>query len=279
MSDRKRYLFVCGCPRSGTTALWRILAAHPQIVLGVERFIMLASKKFRIKPALFEKSAFFDLKPGQTFYRDLAGFNRYYVEAERRFDDAVWVGDKMPTLYIDYPGIEANFDNAHILFIVRNIFDVAESYQKRAINPADGTWREDRDYRRAIYDWRQSIRATLALLDKPQRRTALQVVVYEDLLLDKADLRPMFEWLDLDVAEPVRAQYDQLMKRSPELDKQRGSTLTSTQYQDISATAPFELYRKLLDRRLRLPAAAAAGGAPPRQRPRAPAPQVAARAM
>lgn len=35
---QKKFLFVCGCPRSGTSYLHALLAQHPAIALGLERF-------------------------------------------------------------------------------------------------------------------------------------------------------------------------------------------------------------------------------------------------
>ena len=34
----EQYLFVTGCPRSGTTALVELLASHYAIVIGMERY-------------------------------------------------------------------------------------------------------------------------------------------------------------------------------------------------------------------------------------------------
>src|SRR5579885_3627992 len=230
----KGFLFICGCPRSGTTAFWELMIAHPGIVLGVERYVLLSYEKMRIRPSLFEKSKFFELETGETFYPNLSEFNRYYDLAWERFADALWLGDKIPPLYQDYDGIEANFENAHILFIVRNIIDVAESYQRRASNPDDKTWNPTWDYRRAVHDWYTSILATQNLLDLAGRRTKLAIISYEELFLQTAELRPIFDWLELDIPESVHTKYDGLLRRSQQLDGQRGSNLTSSQRQYIA---------------------------------------------
>lgn len=53
-------LFICGCPRSGTTAMWEMLAQHPQILLGMERYFR------RFTPAKF-KSTLFGIRRFFTF--------------------------------------------------------------------------------------------------------------------------------------------------------------------------------------------------------------------
>ena len=252
MSNQKKHLFICGCPRSGTTALWQLMVAHPKIVLGVERYVLLSFKKGLIEPALFAKEKFFDLQPNETFYTNLVEFSAYYTEAARNFSEATWVGDKVPTLYLDYGGIEANFDNAHILYIARNIVDVAGSYQKRATNVDDHTWSPDRDYRRAVHDWRASLRTTLDFLGNEERHSNLKVIFYEDLFLQPADLAPIFDWLELPVIDSVTERYKRLLAQSRNLDTRRGDALNSLQRQHITLNAPFALYRQLLDKRLSL---------------------------
>jgi len=52
-----KYLFVAGCPRSGTTALVKILNSHDQIILGMERFKYVN----KITPNHFTKTNFLAL--------------------------------------------------------------------------------------------------------------------------------------------------------------------------------------------------------------------------
>ena len=248
----KKYLFVCGCPRSGTTALWHLLTAHPQIVLGIERYILLAYKKGSLQPALFEESKFFDLQPDETYYSDLVKYNKYYQLAADKYRDATWIGDKIPPLDLDYGAIEANFENAHILYIVHNIIDVAASYQKRANDPNDATWNPTRNYRKAVHDWHHSLRETLRF-HAEARRTSIKIVLYDDLFLQSSDLGPIFDWLGLGVTSGVLNRDRALLARSKQLDNQRGDGLNSAQRQYLAVTAPFGLYRQVIDRRLSLP--------------------------
>jgi hypothetical protein len=247
----KKFLFVCGCPRSGTTALWRLMVAHPRIVLGVERYVLFAHQKNKLTPELYEKQKFFDLQPKETFYKNLVEFSRYYETAFKRFDRAEWVGDKIPLLFSRYEDIETMMPGANIIFIVRNIIDVAASYQKRADL---GTWSKDKDYKQAVAEWRQSIERTLEFTANKDRKIRVHVISYEDLFLQTADLRPLFDRLDLDVASEVQTQYRKLIEKSDQLDANRGDGLTSSKRQYVALNAPFAEYRDILDRRLILPA-------------------------
>lgn len=254
----KKHLFICGCPQSGTTALWRLMVAHPGIFLGVERYGHLARHRGRIGPALFEKQKFFRIEPGQTFYSDLAGKNDYYSDGERRYDEAAWVGDNIPMLFNDYSGIEANFENAHILFIFRNIIDVAGSYQNRS---RSGTANGNRDYRGAVKDWHRSLKTTRDFLSMQGRRTSVAAVSYEEMFLREADLTPLFDWLGLEYTASVRRHYRFLLSRSRDLDGRRGDAINSAQRHYIAQLAPFHIYRALLKSRLVLREATAGGSA------------------
>ena len=135
LPSQKRHLFVCGCPRSGTTALQLLLVSHPRIVLGAERYSILARKGKGLHPDLFTKNRFFDIRPRDTFY-DAAKYRSYYDALKPRFDDAAWVGDKAPWLFYSLDYINREFPSAHIIVIVRrNPQDVASSYQVRAREP------------------------------------------------------------------------------------------------------------------------------------------------
>jgi hypothetical protein len=226
------------------------MAAHPKIVLGVERYVLLANqKRNNFSPKLFEKDKFFDLQPKETFYKDLNAHG-YYEIARRRFDDALWVGDKIPHLFQKYDEVEAALPGAHYIYIVRNIIDVAASYQKRA---ETGSWKETRDYVRAVNDWRQSIESTLKFTAKADLKSRVHIISYEELYLQAVNLHPLFAKLDLDVVPEVQAQYRKLVDKSVELEKRRGDTLTSAKRHYIALNAPFDAFKEILQQRLVLP--------------------------
>src|SRR5205807_10659654 len=62
----KRFLFVCGVPRSGTTALAQLLNYHPRIGIGIERFrsIAIGSRGDEFRLTLYRKERFFKFRDG-----------------------------------------------------------------------------------------------------------------------------------------------------------------------------------------------------------------------
>ena len=256
---RKRNLFVCGCPRSGTTALQFLLVSHPRIVLGAERYSTLARNGKGLHPALFTKNRFFDIRPRDTFY-DAAKYRSYYDALRPRFDDAAWVGDKAPWLFRSLDEIDREFPNAHVIVIVRsNPQDVASSYQIRARNAEDETWPSSRDYKQAVEQWNTAAKCTLAFLDKPRRRAAVTVVEYSELFEQPATVEELFESLDLEVTPEVRKAYDGALEKANRLSQGRRSALSELESDYVRENADMETVGRLLDRRLRIASPREAG--------------------
>ena len=92
-----KYLFVAGCPRSGTTALVKLLNSHYQIILGMERFKYVKKK---ITPNHFTKTNFLALDKQET---NIFGkhWDNFYEEIDRKFQNnkVEIIGDKYPQYY------------------------------------------------------------------------------------------------------------------------------------------------------------------------------------
>src|SRR5262245_48114736 len=104
----KKFLFVCGCPRSGTSVVCRMLASHPDVALGLERFNLRIARQ-ELTPDDFTKERFFDVQKGDTWYADLAQFARHYDQQHSKYDTAQYVGDKFPRLYEHFGYITSRF--------------------------------------------------------------------------------------------------------------------------------------------------------------------------
>src|ERR1700691_148622 len=101
-SSVERYLFVAGCPRSGTSALAFLLNEHAGIALGFERF-----KRIRglLEPFHFTPSQFFSPVLAET---DIQGELLYRRLYERWQSGSVTViGDKVPLYWRVLPELPA----------------------------------------------------------------------------------------------------------------------------------------------------------------------------
>jgi hypothetical protein len=233
----RSFLFVCGCPRSGTTALWRLLTSDQRLRLGVERYGNKFFSREFLTPDLFEKQRFFEVQSGDTFYSNLEAFNPYYKTAREGYENALYFGDKIPKLYNYFDRLGTNFPNCKTIFIFRNVFDVAASYKARLLNENDNWKLNTRD---AVSDWNASLRAALSY------QNDLFFVDYEELFIEHLGVEKLFGFLGLDVSDDTRAAFKNLTARSGTLEAGRARALTAIETKEICETADFSAYRELV---------------------------------
>ena len=148
-------------------------------------------------------------------------------------------GDKIPMLHPLYGQLVRSFPEPKILYILRNPFDVAASFQRRAMEE-DQTWRAGRDYRAACDEWNASVRATREW----SKQLSFYVVDYEGFFSGQADIARLAAFLGLD-PDHLRIGYDAQVARQEETD--RADPLTNIARQYVSRRADFQAYRDLLE--------------------------------
>jgi hypothetical protein len=198
-AEQKSYLFICGAPRSGTTAIAQLLNRHPRIALGIERYKNIGPAG--LDEHLFEQQRFFDFRSTDTNVRALAT----YARLEKKYANAIWLGDKVPRYYTRYDALFEKFSNSVVIFMLRDVHAVAASWNKRAEDPED-TWPEGNDYVQAVREWNDSIELTLEF--KQKYRNRLLVVEYEKLFSgDAAVLRRILRRLELEPSKSFLRQF------------------------------------------------------------------------
>ena len=193
----QRTLIVGGCPRSGTTALVRLLNCHPRVLIGDERYYWLFERG-GLDERLFEPARFFDLREADRHWEE--GREPLPEGAGQAvFADAAWVGDKYPPLWRAYGEIGACLPDARVVHVLRNPLSVAQSYEARADDASDA-WHFGTA--RAIEDWNASVRGTL---DAVARGLDVLVVSYEAVFAPGADMQILFGALGLSAAPALAA--------------------------------------------------------------------------
>ena len=234
----KEFLFICGCPRSGTTALWNLVSSDKRVIIGVERYGNKFMEPDGISEELFERDRFFSLQKGDTHYDNLAQFNEYYTRCSEWFDDAIYVGDKIPLLFHHMTPINKKIPNVKFIAIFRNIFDVAASYKKRFLNEKDN-W--SHDVGKAIVDWNASINAVKYFPDKKK----LHIVDYENLFTSGDGFDALYDFLNLAPNNVTSLKLNNLKLRALELENQRPRDLTQEEVKEICLKADFQGYKNL----------------------------------
>ncbi|WP_373502075.1 sulfotransferase [Aestuariivirga sp.] len=244
MQQDFEFLFVTGCARAGTSVMANLLRTDSRIAMGRERFAELYLTEKTFPPELFEKERFCRiLGPGDSHHRRL---EPYYAELHDRYDHCVFRGDKIPEMAGDYGLLLENFERPRVIFMLRNIFDVADSFngrakKARASGRTDG-WPWDRGSAAAVSEWNLALRNTLAIGE----RVHLHVVVYERLFEDSSEVEALLSFLKLAPQDSMLSAHRELMAEHRELDASRTNTLTSVEKLDIMRRADFAAYRQML---------------------------------
>src|SRR5688500_6857116 len=107
MPVSRKFLFVVGTARSGTSSMATLLRAHPAIAMRRERYAWRFRQAASFNPSLFEKARFcLQYAPADSHH---ARHQPYYQELYPRFDDCLYVGDKLPSLYLRYDSVIETF--------------------------------------------------------------------------------------------------------------------------------------------------------------------------
>ena len=251
--DSKRYLFVCGCPRSGTTALMHLLNSHRLIVLGVERYKKFAKPTHikKLNKRVFEPEFFLDIRGKQTNLHhkhkdwDTKWKKVYDAMRPKLSQDNLLIGDKFPHYYLFYDYIDQTFDSPRIVFILRDVRDVALSYNARAANEKD-RWSSYRDYTYAVKDWNESIEKTLQYLDSGKDN--IFICEYAALFSYNPDyLLAMLNFLQVDVYSDITDYYHNMTSGWEERMRSR-KYLPPEQEEYVSTYAQWDMRDDLLAR-------------------------------
>jgi hypothetical protein len=183
----KRFVLVSGCPRSGTTMLTTALNWASSCFVGQERFNLLFNRTpIEFTPELFQPSRIKDFQTGDCGYNSFTDLKEYFSiysnsEAIDGIEEAVTVGDKLISLYRNFDVLDRpdwkNSDTT-ILHIVRNVADVANSYQGRFDDEKD-QWSEN--FSSGISEWSTSVEKTFDRL-KASNLPPIKIVSYENII-------------------------------------------------------------------------------------------------
>jgi len=217
---KNKYLFIAGCARSGTSALAQLVGNHSKIVMGMERYGHLVNKgDFKLTPQHFEPDHFMKIEPGDTFYDDFKKKHQWddRIEEKLKENKYIYIGDKRPKLYEVYDELFETFPNAKVIFIYRNLYEVASSWNKRAEEGEN--WPAHKDFQKAVYTWNNSLKNTMKALEKYPEK--IMCIRYEDIFIKGVDLKPLYDWLGLEVDEYTKRQYEKTLIVSRKLQENR----------------------------------------------------------
>jgi hypothetical protein len=249
----RRFLFICGCARSGTSALTTLVDAHADISVGMERYLSRFLTGKGLTPDLFEEERFFSVEPGDTFYDDLEFAKPLYKSLRSKWQRSLVFGDKIPRLYTRYDHVFENFPDARIIFLSRNLIDVANSYKRRAEDASDQEWSENRGAGVAIDDWNNANSLTLAAIERYPGK--IYVLSYESLFVEHRGLDELFGFVGLKPGSDVRAHFQKQLAMSKKIIARRSESLSEAEKLAVCLRADTDSFRQLIEKAAVLPSA------------------------
>ncbi|MGF1591530.1 MAG: sulfotransferase [Pleurocapsa sp.] len=243
----QEYLFICGCPRSGTTALVRLLNSHQSLAIGMERYKYYANRKNidKINSSSFNTDFFFNIKDDQTNIQ----WKYFYDELKDKYKFKVkYLGDKYPHYYRFYNQINKNLGKVKWIFIVRNVTSIAKSYNARAAD-ANDSWSEEANFIKAVDHWNESLIETWKY-QKSHPEPNLFVCEYEKLFgYDLEYLNSILDFLEVKLESNIKAYFEEM--KADWLSKQMSgscdsNTLSKKQLNYIEINAKYTLKDNLL---------------------------------
>ena len=132
MENGKQYIFVCGAPRSGTTALASLISTLENTHIGQEVF----PDAVKIPDPTRLTYSFFD-RPILSKRLSRKHPPKEVEKLLKKYATSKVVGDKHPHYHRHLNNLAEEFPGCHFVFIYRDINEVARSFQRRFENPDD----------------------------------------------------------------------------------------------------------------------------------------------
>jgi len=230
--------FICGCPRSGTSALRNVFNNDVRFAIGMERFYYKAAKNFSLEHKLFEKERFFSLQTGDTFWNEIS----MYDGMKPNFECSIYRGDKIPKLYYHFDKLFKELPDTKVVFIVRDIVDVAASYNARANNLNDKNWSREQNFKVAVDDWNASLVSLYQYLY--EKKCDVYPIFYEDFFSKTDSIEGLYKNLGIAVSKEVRNDFSSFVEKYKNLKQNKKSdVLSEVELDYINKNANFKLYR------------------------------------
>lgn len=224
-SEIKGRLFIVGCPRSGTTLLQSLLAAHPQITSFPESHffeslapanpfiknlgIGLASgqrsqKRFKRFLSIIHQEKMEEYLPSFPLFINqyVSAFVQILDKLTQEKGKSLWI-EKTPGHLYQIPLIQQMVEGAKFIHIIRNGSDVVASlYEVTQKHPE--IWGDEWTLEQCIRQWKKDIEITQIYFSQPNHT----LVKYEQLVENpQVVLMKLCEFLEVSFDEVMLQEY------------------------------------------------------------------------
>ena len=242
-TEDMRPIFLLSLPRSGSTLVQRVLAAHDQIATTPEPWVLLPhAYALEERGMAAEYTHQMAVRAIREFVDRLPGGVAEYRRALRTFITTLYTGvspegtsyflDKTPRYHFVIEELFATFPDAKFIFLWRDplaiVASISETWGK-------GRWNVGR--------WKADLDGLIDLVEASERHTGRSIAVnYEGLVADPDRAwPPIFEYLGLPFDRSVLTSFS-----SVKLEGRMGDPTGVRRYEDLSRD-PLDKWRTTLD--------------------------------
>ena len=200
-------LFVCGCDRSGTTALADYLNRHPKILVCQESSETTEQGEITLDSSTFERM----LDPLPKEPGDAAPHSdgdrligpRAELLANRDPSGLQWIGASNSDYLMRMESLAGNNPGARFIVMYRPIEEVVESWEPE---DADGRQNGDDGFGRAVKTWNRGLQSTRRFIRESLIPRVL-IIDYHDFLYRTETVAPLISrFLELEFDETATAE-------------------------------------------------------------------------
>jgi hypothetical protein len=241
IETKTKTIIVSGAARSGTTALGNILNISTKVATFIERF----NPRLGYHPNMFQDKYLFPKD-----YQKLV-HSKQYDKLREKISNAKYIGDKRPLFFLswDITALNYNPEDIRIVHIVRNIYDVAYSYNKRAINAINGQdkhWEQSRGVYAACKEINILNKILLKALNDTSFKQSILLVKYEETFSSMNNIENIFHFLEINLEEKEKKDLNNFIEISKKIQNKK-RVLTDDQIEIIKKTYDFDLHNEILD--------------------------------
>jgi chondroitin 4-sulfotransferase 11 len=198
-------LFVCGCDRSGTTALTDYLNRHPKILVCQESSETTQQGEITLDPSTFERML--DPLPKEPGAPHNDGDRLIKPPAEllanRDPSRLQWIGASNSDYLMRMESVAGNNPGARFIVVYRPIEEVAESWEPEA---ADDRQNSNDGFVRAVKTWNRGLQGTRRFI-RDSLIPRVLLIDYHDFLYRTETVAPLISrFLELEFDETVKAE-------------------------------------------------------------------------
>jgi hypothetical protein len=254
----KKRIFLVGCPRSGTTLLQSLLAAHPQITSFPEsKFFDYLNPRYEPKRRVLGMASKAAKAQLGKFLREMgredmgerlprhAIFASQYTRAFLGILDtlcqtrgkSIWI-EKSPPHLRNIAYIQTLVKEARFIHILRNGADVVASLYEVTRKYPKSAWGNPWSLDKCIDWWIEDIQISL----RHRQESNHTLVRYEDLVEDpKSILMELCQFIGVDFYESMLQGYGDVAKQVS-LDREPWKALVSYKIHNANSTKFYELF-------------------------------------